>query len=109
MTDNPHPEWIDALAADAVPLDDVLGLVVAGRDIAFYNVAGEICATDNICTHGQARLSDGFLLDEEIECPLHQGRFDIRSGEATLAPCSEAIRSYAAKVEDGRVWLKLVV
>ena len=71
--------------------------------------AGEVVATDNTCTQdGLGRLCDCLLEGYDIECPLHQGRFDIRSGEATLAPCSDAIRSYAAKIEDGRVWLRLV-
>ena len=50
---------------------------------------------------------EGFLEGHEIECPFHQGRFDVRTGEATLAPCAEPIRSYPVKVEAGRVWIRL--
>jgi naphthalene 1,2-dioxygenase system ferredoxin subunit len=100
-------EWIDATALDDVPTDDVVGVVVAGRDIALYSAEGEIFATDNICTHGQARLCEGFLEGHEIECPLHQGRFDIRTGQPSCAPVTEAIRIYAVKVEAGRVLLAL--
>ena len=99
--------WIDATSVEDVPEDDVIGLVVAGRDIAFYNVGGEICATDNICTHGQARLCEGFLLDDEIECPLHQGRFNVRTGEPTCEPVTEAIRTYPVKIEGTRVFVAL--
>ena len=53
--------WVDALAAEDLPVDDVIGVVVAGRDIAIYTVGDAVYATDNICTHGQARLCDGFL------------------------------------------------
>ena len=108
MSDNnSNPEWIDAAAVDAVPADDVIGLVVAGRDIAFYNVAGEILATDNICTHGQARLCEGFLLDDEIECPLHQGRFNVKTGAPTCEPVTEPIKTYPLKVERGRIFVLL--
>ena len=100
-------EWTDAAAMDDVPADDVIGMLVAGRDIALYNAGGEIFATDNICTHGHARLCDGFLEGHEIECPLHQGRFDVRSGQAMCAPVTEALRSYPVKIEGGRVWLAL--
>ena len=99
--------WIDAAAQDDVPQDDVIGLAVAGRDIALYGVGGEVFATDNICTDGHARLCDGFLEGHEIECPYHQGRFDIRNGAATLEPCVEAIRSYPVKVDGGRVWVEI--
>jgi naphthalene 1,2-dioxygenase system ferredoxin subunit len=43
----------------------------------------------------------------EIECPHHQGRFDLRTGDATLAPCTEAIKVWPVKVEGGRVFLDL--
>ncbi len=101
------PEWIDAGAADQVPTDDVIGLVVQGRDIAFYNVGGTICATDNICSHGQARLSEGFLLDDEIECPLHQGRFHVKTGTPMCEPVTEPIRTYPVRIEAGRVWVRV--
>lgn len=100
-------EWIDATAMDDVPADDVIGILVAGRDIALYNAGGEIFATDNICTHGQARLCEGFLEGHEIECPLHQGKFDVRTGQPSCAPVTEAIRSYPVRIEGGRVFLAL--
>ena len=100
-------EWIDATAMDDVPADDVIGILVAGRDIALYNAGGEIFATDNICTHGHARLCEGFLEGHEIECPLHQGKFDVRTGQPSCAPVTEAIRSYPVRIESGRVFLAL--
>jgi naphthalene 1,2-dioxygenase system ferredoxin subunit len=104
MADN---NWVDALDASALPEDDVIGVEVQGRDIAIYEFEGAYFATDNICTHGHARLCDGFLEDGEIECPLHQGRFDIRTGKALCEPLTEDIRSYPIKVENGRVWLQI--
>ncbi|ADP19865.1 MULTISPECIES: non-heme iron oxygenase ferredoxin subunit [Pseudomonadota] len=100
-------QWIDVLAADAVPEDDVVGVDAGGREIAIYGVEGAVYATDNICSHGHARLCDGFLEDFEIECPLHQGRFDVRNGKAMCEPLTEDIRSYPVKIENGRVWVEL--
>ena len=51
-------------------------------------------------------LADGFIEGEEIECPLHQGKFHIATGKAVGVPCIEDIRVYAVKVEDGAVLLK---
>ena len=99
--------WVDALAADDLPSDDVMGVSVGGRDIAIYSVGDDVYATDNICTHGHARLCDGFLDGHEIECPLHQGKFDVRDGTPTCAPVTEALRSYPIKVEGGRVLLQI--
>lgn len=99
--------WIDAMAAEDLPTDDVIGVAADGRDLALYTVGDEVFATDNLCTHGHARLCDGFLEGHEIECPLHQGKFDVRTGVPTCAPATEAIRSYPVKIEGGRVWLAL--
>ena len=100
-------QWTEAAAVDEVPAGDVVGMQVGGRDIALYNVDGQIYATDNVCTHGHARLCEGFLEGHEIECPLHQGKFDVRNGKPTCAPVTEAIRSYPVRIEAGRVFLSL--
>ncbi len=100
-------QWIDAAARDDVPQDEVIAVSAGGREVALYGVDGEVYATDNICTHGHARLCEGFLEGHEIECPLHQGKYDVRTGTPTCAPVTEAIKSYPVKIEGGRVWLAL--
>ena len=99
--------WIDAAAVADVPEGDVIGVRVGGKEIALYEVEGEVFATDNICTHGHARMSDGFLEGREIECPLHQGKFDVCSGQALCAPLTDNIKTYAVRIENMRVMLKL--
>jgi len=102
-----NANWVDAMSTDELPDDDVTGVIVAGRDIAIYTVGDAVYATDNVCTHGQARLCDGFLDGHEIECPLHQGKFDVRDGRPMCEPVSEALRSYPVKVDGSRVYLQL--
>jgi naphthalene 1,2-dioxygenase system ferredoxin subunit len=97
--------WLDVGAQADVPEEDVIGVAAAGKDLALYSVEGQVYATDNICTHGHARLCDGFLDGFEIECPLHQGKFDIRDGRPMCEPVTEALRSYPVKIEDGRVFV----
>lgn len=99
--------WKDIGAFDDVPKEDVLGVETGGVDIALYNVEGQVYATGNTCTHGHARLCDGFLEGFEIECPLHQGRFDIRDGRPMCEPVVEAVRVYPVKIENGRVFVDL--
>lgn len=99
--------WIDVLAIDAVPDEDVIGVDIVGKSIALYQVAGEVYATNNICSHGNARLCDGFLEGHEIECPLHQGKFDIRNGKALCAPLTEDIKTYPVKIEGNRVFVDI--
>ena len=99
--------WIDVTATDEVPEDDVIGIDIAGKSLALYQVEGAIYATDNLCTHGNARLCDGFLEGHEIECPLHQGKFDIRNGKAMCAPLTEDVLTYPVKIEGSRVFVDL--
>lgn len=99
--------WVDALSTDDLPADDVKGVIVAGRDIALYTVGDAVYATDNLCTHGHARLCDGFLDGHEIECPLHQGKFDVRDGRPLCDPVNEAVRSHPVRIEGGRVFVQL--
>jgi naphthalene 1,2-dioxygenase system ferredoxin subunit len=64
-----------------------------------------VYATSNRCTHGDALLCDGFLEGHEIECPRHQGRFDVRTGAATGAPAEIALATWPARLAGGRVEL----
>lgn len=99
--------WVRAAALADLPAEDALGVLVDGREIALYQVAGEVFATDNRCTHGNALLSEGFLMDYCIECPLHQGQFDVRTGETLCAPVTDPIRTYPARVEADEVLVDL--
>jgi nitrite reductase/ring-hydroxylating ferredoxin subunit len=65
--------------------------------LAVYNLDGEFFATDDRCTHGLASLSNGDIIDGEIECTMHFGTFDIKTGEPRQSPCSVAVKTY--KVE----------
>jgi len=103
MSDN----WMDVLALDAIPEADVTSVTIDGREIALYEVEGEVFATDNLCTHGAARLSDGFLEGREIECPFHQGRFDVCTGKAMCAPLTQDIRVYPVRIENKRVLVNM--
>jgi naphthalene 1,2-dioxygenase ferredoxin component len=98
--------WIRVAAAADVPEEGTLLVNLGEEPVCLYNVGGRIFATHDTCTHGQASLADGFIEGEEIECPLHQGKFHIPSGKAVAAPCTEDIRTYAVKIENGAVLLK---
>ncbi|WP_423459637.1 non-heme iron oxygenase ferredoxin subunit [Ottowia sp. VDI28] len=100
--------WIEVAVEGDLFEGAAIAVAPQGLDIAVYKTeGGEVFATDNTCSHGQARLCDGYMEDYEIECPYHQGRFDIRTGEATLPPCVAPVKSYPVKLEDGKVWLEI--
>jgi ethylbenzene dioxygenase ferredoxin subunit len=71
--------------------------------LAVYTAGDGYYVTDALCTHGMALLSDGYQEDFVIECPLHGGSFDIRSGAPLTAPCEMALKTYPVVLEDGWV------
>ncbi|MBP0491183.1 anthranilate 1,2-dioxygenase ferredoxin subunit AndAb [Roseomonas indoligenes] len=100
-------EWHDAAAADAVVEDEVVGCVVAGKPVALFRVEGQVHALYDQCSHGYAKLSDGFVEDGCVECPLHQGLVDILTGEPRSAPITEGVRSFPAREVNGRVEVEI--
>lgn len=91
-----------------VPEGECIAVELKDREVALYRVGSQIYATDNLCTHGAARLCDGFLEGYAIECPLHQGSFDIRNGTVLREPAEEALATYAVEVdEQGEIYLQL--
>ena len=100
-------EWHLVAETDDIEEEDVIGVNVESTAIAVYNVNGEFYATENICTHAFAFLSEGIVIDDIIECPVHQGRFHIPSGKPKGAPVSVALDTYATKVEDGKVYVRI--
>ena len=104
---NIDSQWTSTCASDDVQEQESWPVAAGGLAICLYRIEGQVYATDDRCSHGNAKLSDGFVEGHEIECPYHQGRFDIRTGQATLLPCTEPVKTYAAGERDGVVWLKL--
>src|SRR5262249_1347016 len=99
--------WQRVASRSEIAVDGVLGLDVDGSPVALYRLANEVFATAGICTHALAVLSDSFVEDGKIECPLHQGQFDIRSGKALCAPATEDLRTYAVKLEGDDVLIDM--
>ena len=104
---NTPETWIDAAAAQDLFDGASIAVEVHGRVIALHTVGGVPYATDNECTHGGAQLCDGFLDGFEIECPLHQGRFDVRDGKALCAPLTENVRAYPVRIDGARVLVRI--
>ena len=78
------------------------------RTFAVYrSPEDEYYATDGLCTHEKIHLADGLVMDNVIECPKHNGRFDYTDGSALGAPVCENLQTYLVKVEDGQVFINI--
>lgn len=98
-------DWIKVASARDLGDDEAKTVTVAGRVIALYRLEGHYFATDGLCTHGQALLSEGFVEDGCIECPLHQGRFNIRTGKALCAPVTVDVRTHEVRREGDDIFV----
>jgi 3-phenylpropionate/trans-cinnamate dioxygenase ferredoxin component len=99
--------WHVVAADDALGDDEALGVRVGEVPIAIVRAGGALHAVHNVCTHQYALLSDGYVEDGCIECPLHQGRFELTTGLAKCAPVTEPVKVYPVKVEVGKILVEL--
>lgn len=86
---------------------DVISRECAGRWIALYRLQDGYFATQNLCTHAAALLSNGEVVDGYIECPAHAGLFDIRTGKAAGAPVSHDLDTYPVRVAGERIEVEI--
>ena len=67
------------------------------KTYCIYSLEDGYYATDGICTHESVHLEEGLVMDGEIECPMHQGIFDIKTGKAISPPACEDLKTYPLK------------
>ena len=99
--------WRTVAAATEVTDDEPLAVEADGMKIALFKVDGAYFATGNVCTHAYALLSDGFQDGCEIECPLHNARFDVRTGKAKSSPAEIDIPTYPVRVVNDAIEILL--
>lgn len=103
-----HQDWHDLGAVGALfGQDNCKGVEIGGLKIGLFRVESAIFAIDDLCTHGNALLSDGALEDFEVECPLHAGLFDVRSGKALCAPLTRDVRRHEVQIVGERLMVRL--
>jgi naphthalene 1,2-dioxygenase system ferredoxin subunit len=106
MTESENDSWEIVGVLDEIEDGGVLQSMVGEEEIVLCRVGDEVFAMRNWCTHADARLSEGFLHGHELECPLHEGRFDVRSGKALCAPLDTDIRTFPVRIVGGDIQVK---
>jgi nitrite reductase/ring-hydroxylating ferredoxin subunit len=87
--------------------ESVKAYEVGDKRLAVYNIEGKFYVTDDECTHASASLADGILEGDIIECSLHFGAFDVKTGAVKAPPCSFALRTYKVVLEGDDVLVDL--
>ena len=99
-------DWTDVCAFDDIDDEDVLRFDHSGKTYAIYRYDDKVYATDGLCTHEKIHLADGLVMEHVIECPKHNGRFDIRDGRALGAPVCVNLRTWPVRIQDGLVQIQ---
>ncbi len=100
--------WISLARLADVAEGTAVAVETMGLQLAVYHLeGGEVCVTDNVCTHAFALLTDGWFENGMIECPLHAGQFDVRTGQGQGAPIEEDLRTFKTRIVDGDIQIEL--
>ena len=99
--------WVTVAKAEDLAHGTMKAVEAGDRNLALYNVAGQFHATDNECTHAYAMLTDGQIDGEVIECPLHGGAFEIKTGKGLGAPIFCDLKTYPTRVSGSDVQVQV--
>lgn len=94
--------FVEVLDVNDLPDGRGTTVIVNGRNVALFNVGGEIFATDDACAHAGASLGWGILEGKIVKCRAHGMRYDVTTGKVVGNP-AVGVKSYAAKVQDGKI------
>lgn len=96
-------DWHDIGSESGFEEGTAVCVAVGSIPVAVFRDGGSLYALHDLCTHGAARLSEGFVENGCVECPLHQGLFDLKTGAPKGAPVTELVRAFPIRVLSGRV------
>ncbi len=101
-------KWVEACRVNDIEEEDVIRFDHGDRTFAIYRTdKGDFYASDGFCTHENFHLSNGLVMGCVIECPKHNGRFDIPTGAAKRAPVCVDLQTYPVKIEADKVWIQI--
>ena len=100
--------WVYVCEKNEIDFEDLLRFDHEKKTYCIYHIKEGFFATDGMCTHENVHLEDGLVMDDEIECPMHQGIFNIKSGKVIQNPPCEDLKTYSTKVEDGKVYIEII-
>lgn len=100
-------DYMAIAPASELPVNERLFVEVNGKAIVVFNLAGNLYAIGDVCTHDDGPLGDGDLEGQEIVCPRHGAKFDLPSGKATAMPAVVDIPAYPVRVRNGQIEIGL--
>lgn len=100
-------EFVKVCEVSDVPFGTMYSVDIGDLRLMIVNVGGNLYAVNRICSHEEADLSTGFLMDSVVTCPLHLSRFDVKTGEVQNTPATVPLATYKLKVEGTSVYVQM--
>ena len=99
--------WISVCGIDDVSEDEPKALEINDKKIGVFVIDENYFAIENVCPHAFALLTEGFIEDQTVECPLHEAIFDIQTGQLKSGPGCRDLCTYPVRVEDQQIQIQL--
>jgi len=100
-------QWVKVAEVGELAPGEKKQIDIDGLEIALFNVDGQYYAIEDVCTHDGAPLAHGKFTGEEIICPRHGARFNVRTGQALCLPAVEPVETYKVKVEGSDILVEV--
>ncbi len=100
-------DFVTLASLDELPNGERMFFEIDEQPVVLFNIAGQLFAIADVCSHDDGPLGDGELDGFEIVCPRHGASFDVRSGKVLSLPAVIDIPAYPVRVVDGQIELGL--
>jgi 3-phenylpropionate/trans-cinnamate dioxygenase ferredoxin subunit len=98
-------EFVEIAPASELPNGERLFVELGDRPIVIFNIAGQLFAIGDVCSHDDGPLGDGLIEDHNIVCPRHGGEFNVRTGQAMQMPAVVDIPAYPVQIRNGTIFV----
>ena len=102
-----NENWIYVCEADSIEVEDLKRFDHEKDTYCIYRLEDGYYATDGNCTHEEFHLEDGLVTEDEIECPMHQGIFNIKTGKVIQDPPCDDLKTYPIKIESDKIYIDI--
>ncbi len=101
-------KWIHFAKINEIPPGGHKAITINGTPIVLFNLEGEYFAIENRCTHEDFPLSEGCIIDNQITCPLHGAKFNIKTGEVTAPPAFVDVPIFSVRIVEDNIQVELL-
>jgi 3-phenylpropionate/trans-cinnamate dioxygenase ferredoxin subunit len=99
--------WERVCKSDEVTNDEPKAITIKGLEIGIFRVDDRLYAIENVCSHEYAYLTKGFVEGAVVECPLHEARFCLKTGDCLKGPATEPVATFEIQEKDGEVSVRI--